>query len=174
MLENEDRIVEKAKTDKVAFGLLYDHYWPKIVRYLKAKLNGNELLAEDIASTTFEKAFKNIKLFKWQGVSFSAWIYKIAYNSYVDYVRTIKTPVNVDIENVIADNRISVEEKMMEDETALTLEKLISTLNEREQKIIKLKFYEGYTNRKIAEIMGMTETNVGTVINRAINKLRGS
>ena len=65
MLENEEKLVNRAKKDKKAFGKLYEYYWPKVVRYLQNKVNGNLQTAEDLASTTFEKALKNISSYKW-------------------------------------------------------------------------------------------------------------
>ncbi len=172
MLENEEKLINKAKKDKKAFGKLYEYYWPKVVRYLQHKVNGNLHTAEDLASTTFEKALKNISGYKWQGTSFSAWIYKIAYNTYVDYLRTLKNTVEIDIEHVIPDAKESIEDRLIEDETSITLKNLLTNLKDREQVIIKLKFYEGYSNKKIAEVLSISETNIGTIINRAITKLR--
>ncbi|MDQ5981400.1 MAG: hypothetical protein QG570_147 [Patescibacteria group bacterium] len=172
MLENEEKLVNRAKKDKKAFGKLYEYYWPKVVRYLQNKVNGNLQTAEDLASTTFEKALKNISSYKWQGTSFSAWIYKIAYNTYVDYLRGLKTTVELDIEHLIPDSRASIEDRLIDDEISITLKNLLTNLKDREQVIIKLKFYEGYSNKKIAEVLNISETNIGTIINRAITKLR--
>ncbi len=49
---------------------------------------------------------------------------------------------------------------------------VVQELDSREQKIVIMKFYEGLTNKEISEQLGVSETNVGTIVYRAVNKLR--
>jgi RNA polymerase sigma-70 factor (ECF subfamily) len=47
-------------------------------------------------------------------------------------------------------------------------------LNKREQEAIILKYSNGMSNREIAEVLNLTETNVGSILCRTIRKLRNS
>ena len=83
---SEKDLVERAKKDSEAFGILYDTYLNQIYAFILKRVSNVEL-AEDIASLTFEKALRKLDTFKWQDVSFSAWLYRIATNNVVDYYR---------------------------------------------------------------------------------------
>jgi RNA polymerase sigma-70 factor (ECF subfamily) len=48
----------------------------------------------------------------------------------------------------------------------------LAGLPERERDILGLKFAVGYTNRAIAELTGLTESNIGVIVHRAIGELR--
>jgi len=50
--------------------------------------------------------------------------------------------------------------------------RLLADLPEKERKIIYMKFFEGYTNKTIANLTDLSETNVGTIIHRTVGKLR--
>jgi RNA polymerase sigma-70 factor (ECF subfamily) len=63
------------------FDKIYLFYAEKIKNYFRPRVSNDEFIAEDLTSQTFEKAIKNIQTFKWQGVSFSSWLYKIANNN---------------------------------------------------------------------------------------------
>jgi len=81
--EKEQELVKKAQKNKKHFDELYSHYYPHIKRFLNQRVY-NEEDVEDLTSVVFEKAFKGIGSFKWQGVSFSSWVYKIATNPLID------------------------------------------------------------------------------------------
>ena len=48
----------------------------------------------------------------------------------------------------------------------------LATLADRERDLLALKFQSGLNNRQIAQMTGLSESNVGTIVNRALNKLR--
>ncbi len=92
MLSNDEVSKEKeyialAQKNPKHFDSLYKLYHDKIYRYILSKVNRETAVAEDLTSVTFEKALKNIGRFRWQGIPFSAWIYRIANNTIIDYYR---------------------------------------------------------------------------------------
>ena len=60
----------------------------------------------------------------------------------------------------------------MKDDTSFLLSRVLSEFPEREARIVYLKFFEGYTNKGISEILKLSETNVSTIVYRAVNKFR--
>ena len=66
----------------------------------------------------------------------------------------------------------SIEEKVIEKEEWQVLRKCISRLNPNEQEIISLKFGSEMTNRQIAGVLGISDSNVGVILYRAIRRLR--
>ena len=57
-------------------------------------------------------------------------------------------------------------------ETRQELIEALGTLDERERDLIALKFSALVTNREIASLTGLTESNVGVILFRALRKLR--
>lgn len=177
--KEEENLVKRArkahtKAGKDSFGKLYQHYHPHIRRFFSKRLS-DEILVEDLTSEVFEKALKSIDSFQWQGTSFSAWLYKIARNLLIDYFRQSdkrkKTITLSDIYHLPAPND-SPEDRLIEFEMEIKLHHLLETLTERERRIVYLKFFEGYPNKLIAEILEITETNVATILYRVVRKLR--
>lgn len=170
----EKRLIEKSRKDKKEFAPIYAHYKDHIHNFFKYRVSNRET-AEELTSTTFEKALKSLDNFQWQGISFSAWLYRIARNTLIDHYRKKERrdkTSSLEIVSDIASKEATPEEKV---ETMFAEEKLyevIKLLPSREQEIIYLKFFDGYTNKVIAEITELSETNVGTIIYRTIRKLR--
>lgn len=173
-MEQDKELVTKAQKDIKDFDNIYQHYVVKLKNYFRPKVSNNEFEAEDLTSQTFEKALRNIKKFKWQGVSFSSWLYKIANNTLIDFYRKNKNSVEITegIYQNLKDESKLIEDQAMDADTKQKIGLILSELPEREQKIIKLKFYDGLGNKEIAKQMKISETNVGTVLHRITLKLR--
>src|SRR3990172_6295416 len=86
-VQDEADLVRRAQQkDQEAFARLYEGYFDKIYRYIVIKI-GNEMEAEDMTQQVFLNALQSISSFRWQGVPFSAWLYRIAHNQVVDHLR---------------------------------------------------------------------------------------
>ncbi len=176
-IKEEERLVRAAQKVKGGpnqpFGKLYKAYAQKIKNYFLARVE-NIGLAEDMTSQTFEKALNGIDSFRWQGVPFSAWLFTIARNTFYDYLRSSKRKKEIKLDDTypVKEDTPSHLEQMEADQQKEWLEQALLKLPKREREIIYLKFYEGLTNRKIAKITGLSETNVGTIIYRTLGKLR--
>ena len=173
-LETEEKVVRKAQRNSQDFSPLYKHYSPAIFNYFLRRL-ANKTEAEDLASQVFEKALKGLSDYQWQGLPFSAWLFRIARHSLIDYYRrenqkTIKEKELPAVE--IVSKEKSPIDIICADEESRELHELLRELPERERKIVYLKFFEGYTNRTISKLTGLTETNVGTIIYRTVICLR--
>src|SRR5579859_4364621 len=83
---NEVTLIEQAKHDAGAFLNLYDQYVDRIYWFAYCR-TGDEQIAKDITSATFEKALRNIQRYRQQGVPFSAWLYRIARNELGQHYR---------------------------------------------------------------------------------------
>src|SRR4029078_11095457 len=85
-VEEERELVEQAKNDPAAFEELYSRYYGRIFAFSYRRVQAREL-AEDITSDVFMRALGGLQKFTWQGVSFSAWLYRIANNRITDQFR---------------------------------------------------------------------------------------
>ena len=172
----ERNLIRKVqKGDKESFTLIFQHYHPYIKAYFRARKIENQN-CEDLSSVVFEKALKGIDNFRWQGLSLSSWLYKIARNVLIDYFRdsekTKLTTYSIEVVDNLPSAMDTPEEKALKDDTSFLLSRILSELPEREARIVYLKFFEGYTNKGISEILKLSETNVSTIVYRTVNKFR--
>jgi len=168
-LENEPEIIERAKKDDNAFEILYNHYFPRIYGYI-FKRTGNQQVCEDITSTTFMKAFCNLKKYQHQGYSFGAWLYKIATNNLIDYYRKTskKQEVNIDKIQNLEDESPSPEEFAQISQNRQLVGLALKKLSEKNQEILYLKFFAEMSNNEIAEILKISSNNTRVLIYRAL------
>jgi len=86
-VQDEESLVQRAQQrDQGAFAQLYEGYFDRIYRYVVLRI-GNEMEAEDVTQQVFLNALRSISSFRWKGVPFSAWLFRIAHNQVVDYLR---------------------------------------------------------------------------------------
>jgi len=174
-IDKEKFLVDEIKKDKRNFERIYELYYNKLKNYLRKRLR-EKSLCEDMASAVFEKAYKSIDDFKWQGVSLSAWIFRIARNLLTDHYRKIgrigETVSLTEIENFFEDDEKSAYSEYIRDEEESALYDAIREFNEEDQYLIYYKFFEDITNIEIGKLVGITESNVGTKLYRIRKKLK--
>lgn len=154
--------------------MLYRAYYQKVLDFLSKKVSSREI-AEDLTSEVFEKIWRTVDDFQWQGIKISAWIFRIARNHLIDYYRKqnkYKNDRSLDeILNIVESTLPSADSEIEREEEDVQLFNAIKELNEDDQYLIYYKFYEEMSNSKIAEVTGMTETNIGTKLHRIRKKL---
>lgn len=166
----EDKeLVEKAKKDINAFDELYKKYFPLINRFIYHKVSEEEV-RRDIVSNVFFKAVKNIYKFKYlyKG-AFSGWLYRIAINEVTDYYR--KNGRTNKLVQEVKLNQVSPLSEDIEIDYD-NLRKGIKKLNEKEQNVIILRYFEKMSNLEIANILGKKEGAVKVQVHRAMQKLK--
>src|SRR3990170_5239025 len=86
-IETEAALIGRAKQfQPEAWDAIYDTYYPKMYTFLYLHI-GDRTAAEDLASQVFEEACKGIHRFQYRGVPLSSWLYRIARNIMVDFLR---------------------------------------------------------------------------------------
>jgi RNA polymerase sigma-70 factor (ECF subfamily) len=155
------------------FAEFYEQYMPKIFSYISYRVTDKHV-AEDLTSSVFEKALTKFNTFDAKKAAFSTWVFTIARNTVIDYYRdnSKKKEIESDTAVFITTQYTSTEDEVVKAEDFKKLKTCLSKLNKHEQEIISLKFSSELTNRKIAQMLGMTESNVGIILFRAIRKLR--
>jgi RNA polymerase sigma-70 factor (ECF subfamily) len=83
---DEDQLVSSARTDRQAFGVLYDRYFDAIYHYVARRV-GDAETAEDLTSAVWERALTAIERYEVRGVPFAAWLYRIAGNLVANHHR---------------------------------------------------------------------------------------
>ena len=165
---------KKAENAREVFAELYEYYLPKVFRYISYQV-GDMDLAEDLTSAVFEKALTRFDGYRSDKSAFSTWLMSVARNTVIDHYRVKSRKITISIEETFepASEEISPEEKVIRRDELQRLETYLRGLPQQEREIISLKFGAELTNRQIAKILGLSESNTGTKLYRAICKLRG-
>jgi RNA polymerase sigma-70 factor (ECF subfamily) len=148
---------------------------PKVYRYIYFRIR-DENMAQDLTATVFQKALTKFSAFNPRKASFSTWIFTITRNTVIDYYRDnkrVKYPVSLVLTHIPAQSP-SPEDEIIKTEYTEKLHFFLSRLKKREQEVIILKYSNGMRNREIAEVLNLTESNVGSILCRTIHKLRES
>ncbi|MFA6427417.1 MAG: RNA polymerase sigma factor [Candidatus Magasanikbacteria bacterium] len=174
ILPNEAELVQKAKTDDAAFGVLYHHYFPRIYAFVVKRTSHRET-AEDIVSAVFMNAFTHLESYETRSCTFGAWLYRIAANKVIDHYRKESTQKFVSIEDgmEIADTSFDMEVPI---DLRIQSKKVQDALTKLKppvyQKIVHLKFFSELSNREIAQAMEMSVNNAGVLLYRALKKFK--
>jgi RNA polymerase sigma-70 factor (ECF subfamily) len=183
---NEKELVEKARRDPEAFGVIFDLYHPKILRYAVYR-TGNAEAARDITSETFFKALNKLWQFKWTGASFSAWLYRIASNEINMYFRTKKhEPASLDemmekVPSYEAPSANDLEKELEEAQTAIDRNSLFLSVHAEliklpaiYQEVLSMRFFDSMKISDISRTLGKKEGTVKSLISRGISMLKRS
>lgn len=178
-LEEEKKLIAKAKKDPEAFGRLYNEYYSRIFGY-SLKRVANIDIAKDITSETFIKALKNIWKFRWKNISFSSWLYRVASNEIVNYYRG-KHRKTIPFDEIaepasnqnILEEVVEAEEELKKHEDFLEIQEKIIKMDIKYQEVITLRFFEKKQIKEIVEILGKKEGTIKSLLHRGLEKLRG-
>lgn len=174
-------LVKKAqKGDKSAFGLIYDIYSKKILKFLSFKVSSTAV-AEDLASEVWVQIIKSLKSYSFKS-QFNTWIFGIAKNIlYQHYKEKYANLETVSLEGYMErdDTKFFEEEEFekkddSEEEKKYEnyLTKVMSSLNAIQRAVLELRFLKGYKVNEVAEELNMSESNVKVTQMRAIRKIK--
>ena len=164
---NDNTLVAMAaeQHNRKAFNELVVRYQSPIRRFFLNQTLGNKPLSDDLAQDTFVKAYLNIAKFR-GGAAFSTWLYRIAYNTFYDYVRHHKPTGNIDTPGILAAKAAHVDSGLK-----LDLQHALRILSPKERLCITLQLIEGQRIDKIVAITGMAEGTVKSHLSRGKQKL---
>ena len=157
------------ETPKQRLERLYASSRDDVYAYVASML-GDRALAEEVTATAFERAFRRRALFSSRRGSERAWLFGIARNAALDELRRRKRVAALVYEPG-ADLAGSDEDAEATLRRA-TVRAGLAQLSARERELIALKFHAGLSNSDLARVLGVSESNAGTLLHRAITKLR--
>ena len=171
-MQNEESLVRRAKQqDQEAFAQLYEEHFDRIYRYVAVRI-GDKTEAEDMTQQVFLKALKAISSFKWKGVPFSAWLFRIAHNQVVDYLRKkskyATAPLDESRASSNSNPQLLAEQNMDIEQLVLATKQLTKA----QQEVISLRFAGELPIAQVAKIMGKSQGAVKALQHSAIVALR--
>ena len=131
-----------------------------------ASLLCDRSLAEDVTATAFERAFRRRRLFDARRGSERAWLFAIARNAALDELRRRKR--SVPLLGELAEQPPPGGDHSEGSLERAAVQAALAQLSPRERELIALKFHAGLSNPDIARVLGVSETNAGTLLHRTI------
>jgi RNA polymerase sigma-70 factor (ECF subfamily) len=179
MDENEAIIIKRCQSGcRESFKLLYQKYHTKVLMIARQTME-NEQDAEDAVQEIFERVLKKIPQFRYEA-SFSSWLRVLAVNVCRDMIRKRNRHPMESFEEVTSSGKvdafrtlsISQEEELIMKELLDNLHEKISHLRKDHQKLIILRYIDGLSYKKIAQLMGYSESQVKSRLHQARKNLR--
>jgi RNA polymerase sigma-70 factor (ECF subfamily) len=149
---------------------VYRDQLPRLYNYFRFRI-GRDADVEDLTARTFEKAWKARDRYRRDLSGFSTWLFSIAQNVAIDYLRAARRHLPLESASAVA-AATTPEDDASKRSDIQRLAKLTTHLSDRAQELIALKYGAALSNRMIARITGLSESNVGTVLQRTVEKLR--
>ena len=151
---------------------LYEEYYDRIARYAFVHI-GDRADAEDLAGDVFLKALKSLGSYQERGVPMQAWLFKIAHNLIVDYLRK-KTKMRsqaTDMELL----QLSGDDPITQAETKIRMEKVAAAMKKltpEQRQVVGLRFLGGLASKEVAQVMKKSDGAVREMQRAAIERLR--
>lgn len=184
-MENPDPYIDKTDEDlanltlknKENYRHLVGRYEEKLTRYIMRLSGTSREDAEDILQTVFLKAYQNLNAFD-QSLKFSSWIYRIAHNETVTYLRrvssrpkTVNSEANEALVGLIKTN-LDVEEVIDKKTLETKLREAIDKLDQKYRDVLILKYIEDKDYKEISDILRKPPGTVATLLKRAKERLK--
>ena len=165
--------IKKAQNDPREFAPIYNRYYNEIFIYISRRIDDYDMVA-DITSKTFTNCLSSLHKFKYMGVPFSAWLYKIAINEvrqFFRYKKRFPRTVCLTDADFSEISQETVDDSAYENAYEL-VPKLLSQLNENELQCIELRFFEKKSFKEIGFMLGLSEVNAKVRTYRILKKLK--
>jgi RNA polymerase sigma-70 factor (ECF subfamily) len=156
-------------TESINWKEIYEHLLPRVFHFFFYKL-GDRFLAEELTAITFEKAWTKRETYRHDIGAFRFWLFGIAQKVAVDHFRKSRHEIPLDLVNIPSSQNVEKELETQVDYERLA--SILTVLSERERLLVSLKYGAELNNREITRQTGISESNVGTILFRAVAKLR--
>ena len=169
--EDEQDVIERAKRDPAAFGVLYDRYFTQIYRFAYSRVR-DQSLAEDLTSEVFFKALRNIHRYTHAGHPFSSWLYQITLNAVADHYRGQRGEMELEDATAPGTPSGAVVDEVVRRDRSRRIWAAIDHLPKHQRAALILKFAEDRKIDEIAVILGKSSGAVKLLLHRGVERLR--
>jgi len=168
----EEQLVQRAVNgDREAFTKIYDLHFDKIYRYIYVKVH-SQAEAEDLTQDVFIKAYEGIKKYKWMDLPFTAWLFRIARNRVIDYIRKVSKEKKASLDEAGA---ISSGDPVYMTEINFEIHQLkdaLKKLPDAQREVATMRFISELSIAEVALALGKREGTVKALQFNAIASLR--
>lgn len=169
----EIECILQAQQDPKYFGPIYEKYYDEIFIYVYKRVD-DEYTAAEITSHVFFKCLDKLDKFKYVGVPFSAWLYRITINEINQFFRKQKSfPRTVSVKDYQLENLFPEFMSLGPEVDKLSvIPKLLSTLSPKDLQLLELRFFEQKSFKEIGFFLNLTEVNAKVKTYRILKKLQ--
>lgn len=150
---------------------VFEDHLDDVLNYFMFRV-GSRDLAEDLSSTVFERAWTKRHQFECTKGTPRTWLLSIAASVGKNHRRRKQCQAWDPYVDVVDVRGLEPPDILFRSQTVVGIRQAVAGLSEREREIIALKYGGQETNRNIARLTGLGESNVGTIVHRALSKLK--
>ncbi len=165
------RLLRWVTTAEPDWDAVYREQLPRVYNFFRYRC-GPAADTEDLTSRTFEKAWRARHRYRRDVAGFGTWLMSIARNVAIDEFRARRPLVPLDHAGELPASARTPEDAAVLSSDAGRLAALLPELSDRDRELLALKYGADMTNRAIAQATGLSESNVGTILHRAVQTLR--
>ena len=165
-----DGLATRAVPRELDWTAVYRDQLPRLYTYFRFRTGR----AADVAALTarfFVFVWFVCVCYKSDHSGITTWLFSIAQNVAIDYLRSARSHLPLEAASDVATTSTPEDDASKRSDIA-RLAQLTAHLSDRAQELIALKYGAALNNRMIARITGLSESNVGTVLQRTVDKLR--
>ncbi|MBP6976015.1 RNA polymerase sigma factor [Candidatus Dojkabacteria bacterium] len=171
---SDKEIVNMTIKDFNSYRYIIDRYEKRLLRYIQRILYISKEDAEDILQEVFIKAYKNINGYD-SKYSFSSWIYRIAHNEAISFLRkqkrSIESSNDMDIFDTLSSDE-SIEDNFLVELRKKEVRKILKMLEPKYREPLILRYFEDMEYNEISDILHISIGNVSSLINRGKKKFK--
>jgi RNA polymerase sigma-70 factor (ECF subfamily) len=168
---NTSEMVRAAIENISNFSVIYDKYYVILYYFIFRRTSDRELTF-DVTSTVFLKAMENLKNYKYTGVPFEAWLFRIALNEIYGMHRKKKIQLVYNLNLNDVQNLTTEVDAGEKEEMIVQVLSALELLEKEEMDMIEMRFFSKMSLRDIACILNITENYAGVKLFRIIQKLK--
>ncbi|MEZ4863105.1 MAG: sigma-70 family RNA polymerase sigma factor [Caldilineaceae bacterium] len=169
----ESALIERARQDPEAFGILYEQYIDRVYAYIYHRV-GNAQDTEDLTARTFYRALDKLHTYEDRGLPFSAWLFRIAHNLVANWHRDHGRRRFLSLDKIWSQSKEgdTPEEKVEQEERHAALWDAINHLPDDRRNLLLYKFSSRLSNVEIGEMMQKSESAIKSLYFRTLASLR--
>lgn len=174
----DSQLIREIKDGNIQlYSELMRRYQRKILAFIYHMLKSArlELLAEDLCSETFYKAYRSLHSFREVDASYSTWLYTIARNTVLSELRKQKAG-SISLDEVgyipVAPPDTVPEQRLLQSERMMMVREAINSLPEKQRSALILREYDQMDYQEIANILGQTVSSVKSLLFRARSSVK--
>ena len=170
-ISDQELVKKYINGDNKSFEIILNRHKNRVFAFIMSKIK-NKDLSEDIFQDTYVKVVNSLQKGKYnEEGKFLPWVMRIAHNLVIDHFRRqkkmqmVRSNNDFDIFDVIKDNKINVDERLIKDQIFNDLNSLIDRLPKDQKEVLKMRYFEELSFKKIAEHFDIS-------INTALGRMR--
>ena len=128
--------------------------------------------ADDVTALAFERAYRRRRTFDRRRGEERGWLFGIARNAALDELRRRQRLATLVVEPEAVEDEVAADDGPEVTLRRTTVRAALASMPARDRELLALKFHAGLSNAEIANVLGVSESNAGTLLHRAVTKLR--